>query len=67
MKTWASYVRLVAESSGFCWMVLKFMGASKKLAKAEKAGDKNAAAVAVSEQAISTAFRSPGACLIDCF
>ena len=47
MKTWASYVRLVAESSGFCWMILKYGVASKKLAKAEKAGDKTAAAAAV--------------------
>jgi len=46
MKQWASYVRLVAESSGLCWMVLKHAGASKKLAAAREKGDEKAIAAA---------------------
>ena len=46
MKNWASYVRLVAESSGFIWMLLKYSEASNKRAKAVKNLDVKGAAAA---------------------
>ena len=46
MKNWASYVRLVAESSGFIWMILKYSQASKKRAEAVKKMDVRGAAAA---------------------
>lgn len=46
MKNWAAYVRLVAESSGFIWMILNYSKASKKRSEALQWGDVKAAAAA---------------------
>ena len=42
MKTWASYVRLCAETCGFCWMVMKCCSSSRRLIEAKHASDKGA-------------------------
>ena len=46
MKLWASYVRLVAESSGLLWMILKGSAAQRLLKRAEAADDDKAVAKA---------------------
>jgi len=46
MKNWASYVRLVAESSGFCWMLFKYAAASKKHTESTMVGDTKGVAAA---------------------